>query len=224
MMQIELPAAVDTPTSPTASPQDRKAQGGVEVEAIRQRILSDPFTEDFILSKSRQLCRRKDFSRSDCDDLQQSMRLHLMNKAHLFNSKRGNVEAFVTRILTIWAAMAIRRRKCPKHMEAVKALSLEETSVEQDGQNIGLGDSLSEEDGQRRLQTYPISSLEHVEIREAVEFVMGNLSPEERALLTSVAENGVRATAKAMGTSWFLVKKEVKRLRSHFEKAGLGKN
>jgi len=194
--------------------KDRKAQ----VEAIRLIIASDPFTSTFIRVKAHQLCLRDDFEESECHDLQQSMRLHLMKQARFFNPKRGNVEAFVTRIVTSWVVSELRYRGSPKRMDTFTGISLDEESAELDGQKVARGEVLLEEDGQRRRQRYPLSSLEHVELRDAVECAMRNLRPEDRALLTSVAENGIRGTATAMGVTWRQVKKTLKRLRPHFVK------
>ena len=187
-------------------------------------IVSDPFTVNLINIKASQLCRRADFSRSDYDDLRQDMRLHLLEKAHLFDPARGNLEAFVTSALKTWAIMRVRYRKREKRSESYKAVSLERTPVECDGEVTTLGTVLLEEDGGRLTGSYPISAIEQFEMREDVQRVMQHLEPQDRALLAQVAEHGIRAVAKSRGTSWRQVHNEVVRIRRHFEKAGLGPN
>jgi hypothetical protein len=51
---------------------------------------------------------------------------------------------------------------------------------------------------------------------------MAKLTPDDRALVTSVAERGLRGTAKALGISWRQVANALTRIRPTFEKAGLG--
>lgn len=190
----------------------------------KQSIVSDPFTVTLIRIKARQLCRRSDFSRSDYDDIRQSMRLYLLEKAHLFDPVRGNLEAFVTNAINTWVGMELRYRERDKRRESYKAVSLERTPVECDGDVTTLGAVLLEEDGLRRTQTDPLSSVDQLELREAVQHAMQNLQPEDRAILTHVAEHGVASAARAFSRSRRQVLNAIARARVHFEKAGLGSN
>ncbi len=187
-------------------------------------IDSDPFTDTLISIKARQLCRRSDFSRSDYDDIRQSMRLYLLEKAHLFDPARGNLEAFVTKAINTWVGMELRHRERDKRRESFKAVSLERTPVECDGDITTLGAVLLEEDGRRRTQTYPLPSVEQLELREAVELAMQNVQPEDRAVLIHAAEHGVASAARAFSRSRRQVLNAMARARVHFEKAGLGSN
>jgi len=187
-------------------------------------VVSDPFTVTLIRIKARQLCRRSDFSRSDYDDLRQDMRLYLLEKAHLFDPARGNIEAFVTKALRTWVAMRLRYRNREKRRESYKAISLERTRVECDGDITALGVILVQDDGRRLSQTYTMPAAEQFELREAIENAMGNLEPDDRAMLTHVAEHGVANAAKTFGVSRRQVDNAMARARAQFEKAGLGSN
>ncbi len=184
-------------------------------------IVSHPFTVNFIQIKARQLCRRSDFSLSDCEDLQQEMRLYLLEKAHLFDPQRGNVEAFVTTAINSWVGMHLRYRGRQLRRDSFKATSLERTRVECDGDVTSLGAVLLEEDGQRLTQAEPESPIEDMERREAVEHVMQRLSPEDRALLNHVAEHGVASAARQFNVSRRQVDNALARMRVLFEEAGL---
>jgi len=192
--------------------------------AERHEIVSDPFTVTLIRIKARQLCRRSDFSRSDYDDIRQSMRLYLLEKAHLFDPVRGNLEAFVTNAINTWVGMELRYRERDKRRESYKAVSLERTPVECDGDVTTLGQVLLEEDGRRLTQTDPQSPVEQLELREAVQHAMQNVQPEDRAILIHAAEHGVASAARAFGRSRRQVLNTLARARIHFEKAGLGHN
>lgn len=190
--------------------------------ASSHTIVSAPFTVTLISFKAAQLCRRSDFSRSDREDLEQAMRLYLLEKARLFDPARGNLEAFVTNALKTWVAMELRYRTRDKRSESYRAVSLEGTPVECEGDVTCLGAVLLEEDGNRRTQVDSISPPEQFELREAIDHVMSSLDPKDQALVASVAANGITATAKAMGVSWRQVANALARIRGEFEKAGLG--
>ena len=190
--------------------------------AESHNVVSDPFTVTLIRIKARQLCRRSDFSRSDYDDLRQDMRLYLLEKAHLFDPARGNIEAFVTNALQTWVAMRLRYRSREKRRESYKVVSLEGTRVECDGDITSLGAVLLEEDGRRLTQAHPISEAERFELREAIAHAMQGLEPDDRALLTQVAARGITSTAKSLGVSWRQVDNAMTRIRALFKKAGLG--
>jgi len=192
--------------------------------AERRDIVSDPFTVTLIRIKARQLCRRSDFSRSDYDDLRQGMRLYLIEKVHLFDPVRGNLEAFVTRAVRTWVAMHLRWRSRDKRRESYKAVSLEGTPVICDGVKTTLAAVLLEEDGQRLTRTYPISAVEQFELREAIVHAMQHLEPQDRAILVHVAEHGVASAAKTFGISRRQVDNALARARACFEKSGLGPN
>lgn len=192
--------------------------------AERHDIVSDPFTVTLIRIKARQLCRRSDFSRSDYDDICQSLRLYLLEKAHLFDPTRGNLEAFVTKAVNTWVQMELRHRERDKRRESFKAVSLERTPVECDGDITTLGAVLLEKDGRHRTQTYPLPSVEQLELREAVEHAMQNVLPEDRAVLIHAGEHGVASAARAFSRSRRQVLNVLARARVHFEKAGLRSN
>lgn len=192
--------------------------------ASSHTIVSDPFTVTFIRIKARQLCRRSDFSRSDYDELRQGMRLYLLEKAHLFDPARGNVEAFVTNLLKCWVAMELRYRNRGKRSETFKAVSLERTPVDCEGDVTILGAVLIEDDGLRIKLADPITPAEQFELRESIEHVLRQIDPGDRALLASVVEHGVTATAEALGVSWRQVANALARIRCQFEKAGITPN
>lgn len=185
-------------------------------------ILDNKYANTLIRIKARQLCRRTDFSRSDYDDLQQDMRLYLLQKAHLFDSDRGNIESFITRILKTWVAMRLRYQDRQKRRDSHKVASLERTTVECDGVITTLGSALLEEDGQRLTETDTPSPLERLEQRDALMTVIEKLGPEDRQVWMHVAEHGARSAVRSLGVSRRHIEKVMDRVRQHCEDAGLG--
>ncbi|MCC5786912.1 MAG: hypothetical protein JJU33_09445 [Phycisphaerales bacterium] len=196
--------------------------------ADRHDVVSGPFTATLIRIKAAQLCRRTDFSRSDRDDLTQGMLLYLLEKAHLFDPARGNIEAFVTSALDSWVAMELRFRGRQKRRGDYEAISLEGTLVECDGDAVPLRSVLGQADRQRRNQSAPVSQFDAAGVAEAVKAVMETLTPEDRDLLRLVAEHGKSAAAREWSrrsggpVSRRQIQNALERLRARFEAAGFG--
>lgn len=184
-------------------------------------IVTHPFTVSFIRTKAGDLCRRSDFSRSDFEDLEQDMRMYLLEKAHLFDPTRGRLEAFVNRVVSSWVAIRLRYRSREKRRDSYKAQSLERTRVECEGEITSLGFVLLEEDGRRLGRNFCLSDIEQFELNQAVECAMGSLAPQDRDILAHVAEYGVADAARTFGVSRRQIENAVARARSQFEKAGL---
>lgn len=187
-------------------------------------VVSHPFTITLIKIKARQLCRRSDFSRSDYDDLRHDMHVYLLQKSHLFDPARGTIEAFVTNALNTWVAMELRYRRRSKRHGGYRAVSLDDLTVENDGDTTTLGAVLGEADGHRRTQAAPLSTIEQFDLREAIAHAMGKLEPDERVLLIHVVKHGVASAARKRGVSRRQIHNAIARMRGRFEDAGLGRD
>ncbi len=194
---------------------------GTPVSSLASRIASDPSIRILIKSKAAQLCRRSDFSRSDRDDLSQAMSLHLLQKAHLFDPGRGSLEAFVTQAIKKWIKIELRSRGRLKRRGDYATVSLS-TEVEHAGETDSLASLLDEDDRQRRMKRSRRTAEEMVNLRDAIQHVMGSLSPEQRELLQQVSQHGVSPTARDRGVSRRQIENALKIIRCRFEDAGLG--
>jgi len=190
--------------------------------SIRSDVVSHPFTADLIRRKAAFLCRGPGFSRSDEEDLRQEMALYLWTKARLFDASRGTVEAFVSSALASWVGMEVRRRKCDKRRGGFRAISLEGTLVEYDGEPDSLAGVLGEADGMRRTGRRPASVLDQVETLEAFRAVDAMLSPRERALLRDVIDHGLVGAARLRHLSRHQVARAVNGIRARLIKARAG--
>lgn len=185
-------------------------------------IVSHPFTASLIKRKAAQLCRRTDFSRSDSEDLQQEMALYLLEKARLFDAERGNLEAFVTTAINSWVAMHLRHRAREKRRDGFRAVSLEATMIEHDGEADTLGSVVSEADLRRRTRGSGASPLDMVNLRDEARAVLAALAPDERALLAVVADHGPAGAARRLDLSRRKVEGALARMRARFEDKELG--
>jgi len=196
--------------------------------ADRHDVVSDPFTATLIRIKAAQLSRRSDFSGSDRDDLSQQMLLYMLEKAHLFDPARGNIEAFVTNAINSWVAMELRFRGRHKRRGEYEAISLEGTLVKRNGDVVPLCTLIGPADQHRRNQFSPTCQFEVDETAEAVKAVMATLDSEDRDLLRLVAELGKAAAAREWSrrsgapVSRRQIQNALVRLRTRFEAAGFG--
>jgi len=183
-------------------------------------VVSNPFTQSLIKTKAAQLCRRSDFSRSEFPDLEQGMRLYLLQRSHLFDPQRGSLEAFVTELLKYWVRMELRFRGREKRRGELSAVSLEATEIDCDGESITLDAVISEADLGRRTQRSAHSPLDHLELVDEVRHVFGRLNPAERALVILVADLGVAGAARRRRVSRRQIENAMARVRARFELPG----
>ncbi|TVQ34158.1 MAG: hypothetical protein EA376_00640 [Phycisphaeraceae bacterium] len=169
--------------------------------ADRHDIVTDPDTATLIKIKAKRLCSRGDFSKSDYEDLQQDMYLHLLEKQHLYDPVRGTVKTFVNKALNIWIAMLLRHRDREKRRHNYNAISLEGTLVEHNGELDELGSMLCEEDLLRRNKISNLPAIDRVDLQDELDTALSSLKSGERTLIVLVAEHGVTGAGRRRGES-----------------------
>lgn len=195
----------------------------------RDRVISQNFTAKLIRIKAAQLCRRSDFSVSDYDDLRQEMVVYLIEKSHLFDPDRGNVESFVTTVVNTSVAKSLRFRSRQKRAGDLTAVSLERTEIRGRHGTCALRDAMSTWDGGRRTGTVRLEyGPESVDRADALEYAMSRLALDDRELLQHVADHGwssaSRVWTELMGRPICRrsIERRLRALRSVFEDAGFG--
>ncbi|MEO0474353.1 MAG: hypothetical protein AAF085_00085 [Planctomycetota bacterium] len=184
-------------------------------------VVTHPYAATLIRIKARQLCRRTDFRRCDVEDLQQSMWAYLIEKASLYDPQRANIEAFVTNLVTTWVKMELRKRGREKRRLACRDVSLDSTMVESDGDQVPLASVLGEADLLRRLGQVVESSIDRVDLREAIAHAMSQMTADERELVFDVMNTGITATAQRHNVSPSTVRRYLNRMKHLFREAGL---
>lgn len=183
-------------------------------------VVSHPYAATLIRIKARQLCRRTDFTRSEVEDLQHSMWAYLIEKAPLYDPKRGNIEAFITTLVTTWVAQELRRRSREKRRQAHYNASLDTTMIEQEGDQVPLGKTLDEADLLRRLGRHPESQTDRLVVREAILHAVKRLSAEQQELLADVLDSDISTAAERHGVSPSTVRRWLNKMREVFRDAG----
>jgi len=161
-----------------------------------QDLVTDPRITEIIKQKADRLCRRSGFSRSDHADIAQAMSQLLIQKLHLFDSARGRLEAFATRVLDSWVGMHLRYRARDKRSIDYSAISLEGTLIDCGGERRPLTDLIGGADLFRRLGVEPSTDGHSSELAEALNLLWERLTARERMVLCHVLRQGAEGAAK----------------------------
>ena len=171
----------------------------------------DASATSLIQFKARQLTRRRGFNRSDHEDLQQQITLHLLNQAHHYDPARGSINTFVARVVDSCVAMILRDARRLKRGAGIRTTSLDEAALRAGGT--------------------PTDEQQEEQVAHKVRSVLDKLPPElqdiARRLMgandaaTDSAGVSVSAIARDLGVSRRQVHNAIQKLRSYFEDAGL---
>jgi len=135
------------------------------------------------------------FTREDQADLEQELRLRLLQREAKFDERRGSVESFVTTVLKHQASNILRDRWCQKRDD--HGTLLLETEV-------------------TRVEPSPDLALD---LRKVLE----QLPPSLRELANHLQRDTVTAAAKELKLSRTTIYKRMRELRERLENAGLKK-
>ncbi len=183
------------------------------------------YARTLIRVKAKQIVRRPGFSRSDQDDVEQDLVLHLLNQAQHFDPARGSLNTFIARVVTSGVQMLVRERRRIKRCPAgVEIHSLEVKLEQLDGPPAPLWATISHADLQRRTGSASMSDAELYELVEGVASVMAILPPELQKVCKSLMERNRAETESELGMSRRGYEAAMGRIRQHFAQSGLAKN
>ncbi len=186
----------------------------------RDAALSE-YAQSLIRFKAKQLSRKPGFSRTDEDDVAQGLTVRLLERAHLFDPNRASVRTFAERVIRSAVAMLLRDRRRQNRAAGFVAQSLEGTRARSDEDVDSLRDMLTEGDLRRRLGTVA-SNQNRAELIAAVVEVVRSLPAADQEICQRLIEGTVTSVARDLGVSRRQVRNTIKRIRRHFEAAGLG--
>lgn len=180
------------------------------------------YARTLIRVKARQIIRRSGFSRSDQDDVEQELVIHLLSQARRFDPTRASVNTFVARVVDSGVAMLLRKRRRQKRAPGLSAQSLEMLVGDSSGKTQLLGATLTDEDRDRRLGQQSLSDLARYVDGEAFNFAVRALAPELQEMFRRVMARSPAAAARNLGISRRQVTAALVAVRQHFERAGFG--
>jgi hypothetical protein len=191
----------------------------VQDEPVRQpqpELYAHPAVVKIIDQQAADLSRQSGFSRSEEDDIRQGMTIYIWEKSHLFNPSRGSVEAFAITALKSWIGMERRRRRRDKRCIDFRAVSLDSTMIECDGESNPLSSVIGEQDGERRRGGEVPDIADRVALLELFHKVQAALTSAERTLLRDVIEHGVAGAARIRKVSRRQINRRLAAIRAKF--------
>ncbi len=183
------------------------------------------YARTLIRVKARQLIRRPGFCRSDQEDVEQDLFLHLLGQAQHFDPDRSSLNTFIARVVDSAVAMLVRERGRIKRSPAgdAKVQSLEVKVEQTEGPPVPLWAIISIADLQRRTGTTSLPDAEKYELAEDVANSIASLSPEQQEVCRSLMERNLTATKRELGMSRRSFDAAMECIRDHFAQAGLAK-
>ena len=172
------------------------------------------FAAKLIRTKARELVGKGGFTESDIEDIEQELRLELLQKLPRFDPERGEKKAFIRWLINVRAASLLRHRTAAKRDSRRESFSLNEIAVDSEGNPIEkssfFAGNLGPDEDQRDLS---------IDLADALEQLPPRLSTlwNERMVstLTEIAEKyGVHRK-----TVWTWITQ----LRAKLRERGMGK-
>lgn len=197
----------------------------MSADELRESVVCE-YAKTVIRVKARQLCRRPSFSRSDKDDIEQDLFLHLLSQAQQFDPARGSLNTFIARVVDSAVAMLVRERRRNKRAPAsgVVVQSVEVMVDQPDGPPAPLGATLSQADAERRTGGDSMSHIEMFELADDVSHLINALPPELQAVCRARMDRNRSETERDLGHSRRSLDAAMELIRQHFDQGGFGKN
>jgi len=181
------------------------------------------YARTLIRVKARQIVRRPGFSRSDTDDVEQDLFLHLLNQIRQFDPSRGSLNTFIARVVDSAVAMLVRERGRNKRAPATGVIQSLEVMVDQtDGPPSPLGATLSQDDAQRRTGVDAKSHIDLFELAHDIAHLIDALPPELQMVCRTRMDRSRAATQQELGLSRRKYDAAIKQIRERLAQGGFG--
>ena len=181
------------------------------------------YARTLIRVKVRKLVRGKSFLRSEQDDLEQDLAMHLINQAPSFDSSRASLNTFIATVIDSGIAMIVRDRHRTKRIPTRGALTLTlETKVDGPGnQPKTLRDIISLDDQTRRTGASQATDVERFVHTDDVHTALASLPPQLQEICKSLQLRGGMETRSHVGMSRRGFEAALDRIREHFRENSL---
>lgn len=181
------------------------------------------YAQTLIRVKAKQLVRQPGFSRSDQEDIQQDLMVHLLSQADHFDPQRGSINTFIARVVDSGVAMLVRDRgrlkRCPE--EGVEIESLETMVDQNGGAPAPLWSLVSHADLRRRTGVDSLTEAQVYELAEAVSEVCESLPRELQEVCRSLLVRNRAETERVLKLSRRRLNTLLTEIRRRCAQAGL---
>lgn len=183
--------------------------------------LTEGFAQKFIRHKTRQLVGRCGFTPTDREELDQELKLRLLERFPQFDPQKSDWPAFVTTVIERQIATLLESRCRLKRYGDGNAVSLSEETSSEEGLATELGDQVTLEQSQSLTREFDRSDFEWAELEHDVAVVLDQLPPEERAVCEALQHGNIAQVARRLNIPRTTLQSLVARLRTKFAANGL---
>ena len=185
-----------------------------------QRGISD-YAAALIRCKARQLVNKAGFTKDDVEDLEQEMTLDLLMRLPKFDVNKATQKTFVARLVERKISKLIRHRRQEMRDYRRRARSLNEPIKDEDGGIVERGDTIAEEEINRRLGRRSRTAQEDLELALDTAETLSRLPEHLRRLCELLKTGTIAEAARQLGIPRTTLNDHVRKLREMFEHAGL---
>lgn len=205
----------------TACAQPSSADTSRKVDLVQE--LSSGFANHVIRRKARQLVGKARLTPSDRDDIEQQLRIDLLERFQHFDPQRSHWAAFVLAVIDRRVASILEslRRQKRKHRE--KLVSLSVLVPGEEGIPTELGETLLPRHQDFLVSRGPHDDQELFALQEDVQTILRRLPKEMRRLCQLRQTKSVSQIAKHLGVPRSTVAYKFRKLANIFAQHGLEK-
>ena len=181
------------------------------------------YAAELIHHKARQLVGTAGFTRDDVEDLEQEMRLDLLERLPKFDPSRATYNTFVSRLVERKISNLIRHRT-----QEIRDYRCEDGSLHDLVESGDSGDekverieTVTQDEQDFRLGKHSRSAEERLDLRLDISLVLSKLPPELRKPAELLQSMSITAAARELGIARSTLYDRIARLRHIFVDAGL---
>jgi len=190
--------------SGASSPRDR--------ERPEPNPQADEYVARLVRIKARQLVGRYGFTESDREDIEQELKLDLLERLPDYDPDRGSLEGFVSGVVDHKISRFLEKRSAAKRNPDRVAYSLNDAIADEQGGLVERAAAMPDETLPRGRQQDLVLDLADA---------LSELPPDLRRLCCQLREKGVTEIARQEGVSRKTVYERIKRIREKLRERGL---
>lgn len=193
----------------------------VAAEVDLEHELTKGFAAQFIRLKVRRLMGRFGLTSSDRRDIEQELKLRLIESFPTFNPEVGHWRPFVVTVTARCISKFLRLRCAQRRGSLVPDESLSSLVPDVTGARVELGSQLEQRHLTARTGGSDRNDQDHFEMRHDVAVVLASLPPDLRRLCKLLKTCNQSEAARKLGIARTTLRDKLEAIRQAFEEAGL---
>lgn len=183
---------------------------------MSQQVRLDRFEEWFIARKARQLAGKAGVTPSDVEDIEQDIRLDVLQRLPRFDPAKSNRHTFIAMVVRRCVASILEGRRAEKRNGGRRPQSLNAPIRDAEGREVELHQTLG---GDARRPGRSEAALR--DLRADVRAAVASLPEHLRPWCEVFTDQGIREASRELHVPRCRLQRIKAEIRNHFEAAGL---